>query len=31
LTGPVLALEDKIPEAIRRHIAFRMMVVIERV
>ena len=31
LVRPVLALEEKVPEAIRRQIAFRMMVVLERV
>jgi SAM-dependent methyltransferase len=31
LVRPVLALEQKVPEAVRRHIAFRMMVVLERV
>ena len=31
LVRPILALEDKVPEAIRRQIAFRMMVVLERV
>jgi len=31
LVGPVLSLEEKIPETVRRLIAFRMMVVLERV
>jgi len=31
LVRPVLALEEKVPEAIRRQVAFRMMVVLERV
>jgi hypothetical protein len=31
LVGPMLAIEKKVPEMVRRHIAFRMMVVIERV
>jgi SAM-dependent methyltransferase len=30
LVRPILAFEDKVPEAVRRHIAFRMMVVLER-
>lgn len=31
LVGPMLALEEKIPAMVRRKIAFRMMIVIERV
>ena len=31
LVGPMLALEQKVPEMIRRQLAFRMMIVIERV
>ena len=31
LVGPMLSLEEKMPEAVRRLIAFRMMVVLERV
>ena len=30
LVGPLLAFEEKVPEAVRRQIAFRMMVVLER-
>ena len=30
LVGPLLALEEKVPEALRKQFAFRMMVVIER-
>jgi len=30
LVGPMLALEERIPKAVRRHLAFRMMVVLER-
>ena len=30
LVRPMLALEEAIPELLRRHIAFRMMVVLER-
>jgi len=30
LVGPMLDVEEKIPEVIRRQIAFRMMVVLER-
>jgi SAM-dependent methyltransferase len=30
LVGPVLAIEDRIPEMVRKHIAFRMMIVLER-
>jgi SAM-dependent methyltransferase len=31
LVGPMLAFEEKVPEMLRRHIAFRMLVVVERV
>jgi hypothetical protein len=31
LIRPMLALEERIPEIIRRHIGFRMMVVLERI
>jgi SAM-dependent methyltransferase len=31
LVRPILAFEEKVPEAVRRQIAFRMMVVIERI
>ena len=31
LVGPMLALEQKVPKFVRRQIAFRMMVVLERV
>ena len=31
LVGPLLAFEEKIPEIVRRHIAFRMMIVLERI
>ena len=31
LVRPMLAIEEKIPEIIRRQIAFRMMVVLDRV
>jgi SAM-dependent methyltransferase len=30
LVGPLLAFEEKVPEALRKQIAFRMMIVIER-
>jgi hypothetical protein len=30
LVGAVLAIEDRIPEMVRKHIAFRMMIVLER-
>jgi SAM-dependent methyltransferase len=30
LVGPMLAFEEKVPEMLRRHIAFRMLVVVER-
>jgi SAM-dependent methyltransferase len=30
LVGPLLAFEDKVPEIVRRQIAFRMLVVVER-
>jgi ubiquinone/menaquinone biosynthesis C-methylase UbiE len=30
LVGPMLAFEEKVPEMVRRHIAFRMLVVVER-
>jgi hypothetical protein len=30
LVRPLLAFEEKVPEAVRRQIAFRMMVVLER-
>ena len=30
LVGPMLALEERVPKAVRRHLAFRMMVVLER-
>jgi hypothetical protein len=31
LVGPMLAFEEKVPEMVRKHIAFRMLVVVERV
>jgi SAM-dependent methyltransferase len=31
LVGPMLAFEEQVPEAVRRQIAFRMMVVLERI
>jgi SAM-dependent methyltransferase len=31
LVGPLLAFEDKVPEMVRRQIAFRMLIVVERV
>jgi SAM-dependent methyltransferase len=31
LVGPLLAFEKKVPQIVRRHIAFRMMIVLERI
>jgi SAM-dependent methyltransferase len=31
LVGPTLALEKRIPSAVRRHLAFRMLIVLERI
>src|SRR5260370_42179153 len=31
LVGPMLALEKRMPDPVRKHLAFRMMVVLERV
>jgi len=30
IVGPLLAIEDRVPEIVRKHIAFRMMIVLER-